>query len=109
VASSVGFSPSRFGAQAIYSNPEAIRILTFRLSLEIRGLSKPFSPKGSGSFSGSIAPLHSDSLFEFVSGRRRYLCRVINCLRPQVALRNSRSLLLERKALSAGLPRRQAI
>ncbi len=83
----------------IYSNPEAIRVLTFSVK---PGDSRPLEAllaEGAQSVLRKHRPLHSDSLIEFVSGRRRYVCRVIYLPSPP----GSRSqllaaLLLERKA-----------
>src|SRR3989442_3671029 len=103
VASSVGFLLLDSAHKPIYSNPEAIRILTFSAKA---GDSRPleaFLAERVRFVFRKHRLLHSDSLFEFVSGRRRYLCRVINLpSRPGSPPQRFAALFLERKAAQCG-------
>ncbi len=103
VASSVGFLLLDSAHKPFYSNPEAIRILTFSVKPgDSRPLEALLAERVRFVFR-KHRPLHSDSLFEFVSGRRRYLCRVINLPSPPGSPPELfAALLLERKAAQCG-------
>ncbi len=99
MASSVGFLLLDSAHKPIYSNPEAIRILTFSVKHgDLRPLEVLLAEITRSVFRNH-RPRHSDSLIGFVSGRRRYLCRVIYLPSPTGSPSQLlAALLLERKA-----------
>ena len=98
-SSSTGFLLIDSSQKPLYANDEAIRILTFSSGpQETKPLETFLVEKVRGMVfrAGQLPP--SDSFTEFMSGKRRYLCRAIYLTaHPGESLQPNAALLLERR------------
>lgn len=99
-SSSTGFLLIDSSQKPLYANAEAIRILTFPADPRETKPSETFLAEKVRSMFFRAGQLpESDSFTEFMSGKRRYLCRAIYLhAHPGDSLQPNAALLLERKA-----------